>query len=417
MRSILAVWILLGTFAWSGLADDHGDSALSATPIAVDGVLVDACIEAPEDMDYFLFAAVAGRSYRILVTHQSLEMEAIVYLLGSDGQTILAVAHNPDDGAGARIRWTAPTDGTVFAMVRHAQTFSGTGCYALSRLNDEQIPASCEGDLQSMFSMFIGYLLTGQTAFMANIASVEPEERIVGIAHCTCPLSMTSEYTIRSHFESGLGIGISGTIFTEAELRRLAELALENNLFVISDEAYHFFVYDGLTPSSIIDFEEFQDRLIITRSFSKHYHMTGYRIGYVVADRKIIQAIVKLQSHVSGNVCTFVQYGALSALQNENQIFSRHRVELEKNRDIAYEYANRMFNCIKPQGAFYVFPDISGHLSNGATAEDFAGKLLRKTGVAVVPGEAFGVADHIRISYAVPEEMLREGLEKIAEVL
>ena len=87
-----------------------------------------------------------------------------------------------------------------------------TGCYALSRLNDERIPASCEGDLQSMFSMFVGYLLTGQTAFMANIASVDPEERMVGIAHCTCPLSMTSEYTIRSHFESGLGIGISGTI-------------------------------------------------------------------------------------------------------------------------------------------------------------------------------------------------------------
>ena len=87
-----------------------------------------------------------------------------------------------------------------------------TGCYALSRLNDEKIPASCEGDLQSMFSMYIAYLLTGQTAFMANIASVEPEARIVGIAHCTCPLSMTTEYTIRSHFESGLGIGISGSI-------------------------------------------------------------------------------------------------------------------------------------------------------------------------------------------------------------
>lgn len=209
----------------------------------------------------------------------------------------------------------------------------------------------------------------------------------------------------------------TGAVYSPADLARLAAIAREHDLYVISDEAYHFFVYDGLTPSSIIDFEEFQDRLIITRSFSKHYHMTGYRIGYVVAAREIIQAIVKLQSHVSGNVCTFVQYGALSALQNENQIFSRHRVELEKNRDIAYEYANRMFNCIKPQGAFYVFPDISGHLSNGATAEDFAGKLLRKTGVAVVPGEAFGVADHIRISYAVPEALLREGLDKIAEVL
>ena len=209
----------------------------------------------------------------------------------------------------------------------------------------------------------------------------------------------------------------TGAVYSPTDLTQLAEIARKHDLYVISDEAYHFFVYDGLMPGSIIDCGGIQDRLIITRSFSKHYHMTGYRIGYVVAAREIIQAIVKLQSHVSGNVCTFVQYGALSALQNENQIFSHHRVELEKNRNIAYEYTSRMFNCIKPQGAFYVFPDISGHLNNGATAEDFAGKLLQKTGVAVVPGEAFGVDDHIRISYAVPEGMLRKGLEKIAEVL
>ena len=126
---------------------------------------------------------------------------------------------------------------------------------------------------------------------------------------------------------------------------------------------------------------------------------------------------MKLQSHVSGNVCTFVQYGALSALKNKNGIFTRHRIELEKNRDIAYEYAGRIFDCIKPQGAFYIFPDISKHLHSGTTTEDFAQTLLQKTGVAVVPGEAFGAANHIRISYAVPEDTLREGLEKIAEVL
>jgi L-fucose isomerase-like protein len=87
-----------------------------------------------------------------------------------------------------------------------------TGCYALSRLNDEGVPAGCEGDLQSLFSLYVAFLLTGQTAFMGNIAAVDEAERVVGIAHCTCPLSMTATYTIRSHFESGIGVGISGAM-------------------------------------------------------------------------------------------------------------------------------------------------------------------------------------------------------------
>lgn len=87
-----------------------------------------------------------------------------------------------------------------------------TGCYALSRLNDEGVPAGCEGDMQSLFSLYISYLLTGQTAFMGNIASVDTADRVIGIAHCTCPVSMTASYTIRSHFETGLGVGVAGTI-------------------------------------------------------------------------------------------------------------------------------------------------------------------------------------------------------------
>jgi L-fucose isomerase-like protein len=87
-----------------------------------------------------------------------------------------------------------------------------SGCYALSRLNDEGVPAGCEGDLQSLFSLYLAYLLSGQTAFMANIADVDAPGRSIGIAHCMCPLSMAPSYTVRSHFESGLGVGIAGTI-------------------------------------------------------------------------------------------------------------------------------------------------------------------------------------------------------------
>jgi len=87
-----------------------------------------------------------------------------------------------------------------------------SGCYALSRLNDEGVPAGCEGDLQSLFSLYLAYLLSGQTACMANIADVDTPGQSIGIAHCMCPLSMAPSYTVRSHFESGLGVGISGTI-------------------------------------------------------------------------------------------------------------------------------------------------------------------------------------------------------------
>jgi len=87
-----------------------------------------------------------------------------------------------------------------------------TGCYALSRLNDEQIPAGCEGDLQTLFSLYIAYLLAGKAGFMGNIASVDLATRTIGIAHCTCPLTMTASYAIRSHFESGLGVGIQGAL-------------------------------------------------------------------------------------------------------------------------------------------------------------------------------------------------------------
>ena len=87
-----------------------------------------------------------------------------------------------------------------------------TGCYALSRLNDEHVPAGCEGDLQSLFSLYVAFLLSGQAAFMGNVASVDPANRILGLAHCTCPLSMTAHYSITTHFESDLGVGIAGTI-------------------------------------------------------------------------------------------------------------------------------------------------------------------------------------------------------------
>jgi aspartate aminotransferase len=209
----------------------------------------------------------------------------------------------------------------------------------------------------------------------------------------------------------------TGAVYPAQDLGKIAKLALKHNLYIISDEAYSAYVYDGLQHVSMFDMEEIRRQLIVTRSFSKGFNMTGFRIGYVAASPAVIAALNKLQSHVTGNVCTFAQYGALAALDMDNNDLAGWRLDLERKRDYAYSKISGLFDCVKPQGAFYLFPDVSRHLANGMTSADLAGRLLAETGVAVVPGEEFGMPGHIRISYAVSEDKLVSGLEKIAEAL
>ena len=209
----------------------------------------------------------------------------------------------------------------------------------------------------------------------------------------------------------------TGAVYPRKDLETIARLAGECDLFVIADEAYGFFVYDGLENISLFAFENIREKVIIIRSFSKSYNMTGFRIGYVAASKNIIKELSKIQSHLTGNVCTFAQYGALAALAMDKNTFSRRRSELQRKRDIAYDYASKLFKCIKPHGAFYLFPDVSDHLQRGENAEDFAARLLNHSGVAVVPGEVFGISKHVRISYAVPEDILLKGFERITGAL
>jgi aspartate aminotransferase len=209
----------------------------------------------------------------------------------------------------------------------------------------------------------------------------------------------------------------SGAVYPMADLQEITRLAADHNLFIVADEAYDAFVYDGCKNASLFDIERVRNRVIVTRSFSKSYSMTGFRIGYVAAPGKIIAALSKIQSHLSGNVCTFAQYGALAALSLDAHLLSARQTELQQKRDMAFQTVSRLFDCIKPQGAFYLFPDVSAVLKNDETSEDLARRILKQAGVAVVTGEAFGMAKHLRISFAVSEENLKNGLERIAEVL
>ena len=175
----------------------------------------------------------------------------------------------------------------------------------------------------------------------------------------------------------------TGAVYPPSDLARIARVACDHDLWIIADEAYEFFVYDGLENQSLFSFEAIRDRLIVVRSFSKSFSMTGFRIGYAAGPRHLIQALAKLQSHLTGNVCTFAQHGALAALGLSPTVIQKWRDQLEEKRDIAHEYASKLFDCIRPQGAFYLFPDISARLRNGQSAEDFSAFLLEKTGVAV----------------------------------
>ncbi len=209
----------------------------------------------------------------------------------------------------------------------------------------------------------------------------------------------------------------TGAVYSYDTLRKIADIAVSNDLIIVSDEAYCAFVYDDGLQNGFFDLEDIRDRLIVVRSFSKTYGMTGFRVGYVAAPKECIAALGRLQSHLTGNVCTFAQEGALAALFLDPLLLKARCAQLKKRRDLAYEYAVRQFDCIKPAGGFYLFPDVSRCLQAGETSETLAARLLEKVGVAVVPGEAFGMGGHIRISYAVPEKLLITGFERIASEL
>ncbi|MCP4575199.1 MAG: pyridoxal phosphate-dependent aminotransferase [Deltaproteobacteria bacterium] len=208
----------------------------------------------------------------------------------------------------------------------------------------------------------------------------------------------------------------TGAVYPENALRKIAELAIAHDLYLIADEAYEAFIYDGWTHHSLFDFPHVRDRLIVARSFSKTYCMTGFRIGYAAAPMNIIAAMARLQSHLTGNVCTFVQHGALAATKLNPSDFDPWRNKLQQKRDMALEILKE-WPCHTPRGAFYIFPDITRCLKKGESAESLATEVLQRVNVAVAPGEAFGGYGHIRICYAIEENQLIQGLERLAQVI
>lgn len=208
----------------------------------------------------------------------------------------------------------------------------------------------------------------------------------------------------------------TGAVYPEEALKNITDLAMAHDLYLMSDEAYEAFIYDGWTHHSLFDFPPVRDRLIVAGSFSKTYCMTGFRTGYAAAPENIITAMARLQGHLTGNVCTFAQHGALAAIKLDPSYFEPWLNKLRKKRDMTLEILKDI-PCHTPRGAFYVFPDITRFLKEGENAETFATEVLQRANVAVAPGEAFGGDGHIRICYAINENQLIEGLERLAQII
>ena len=209
----------------------------------------------------------------------------------------------------------------------------------------------------------------------------------------------------------------TGAVYDRADMARVADLCRQKDLWLISDEAYSAFVYRPQSFVSPFAFPEIRSQLIVVRSFSKTYAMTGFRVGYVVAPEEVITRLTTLQGHLTGNVCSFAQYGALQALDISETILEERRTVYKGRCRLAVGLGKEIFDLIEPQGAFYLFPRIDRYQERFADDRDFARYLLEKANVAVVPGTFFGVPGHIRISFATSDDRLREGIARMKDAL
>jgi aspartate aminotransferase len=209
----------------------------------------------------------------------------------------------------------------------------------------------------------------------------------------------------------------SGAVVDDEEFVRIAALCRKNDIWILSDECYSKFLYDGRQPFSIASHPEFKSNVVIAGSLSKTYAMTGWRIGYILGPKEVVGAVQKLQSHSTSNPVSISQKAALEAVTGPQDSVGQMLAEYAKRRRFVVDRLRAIpgVRCAEPGGAFYAYPNIATSFTRGIRdTMDFSVKLLENAHVAVVPGEAFGTKEHIRISYATSMELLEKGLDRIA---
>ncbi len=209
----------------------------------------------------------------------------------------------------------------------------------------------------------------------------------------------------------------TGCVYNQDELKEIAKICVEKNIFVISDEIYEKIIYDNLRHISIAGLnKDIYDLTITVNGVSKSYSMTGWRIGYLAAPPDIVEAISKLQDHSTSNPSSISQKAAVAALSATGDFCKKNCQEFQRRRDycIARLKNIKKIDYILPHGAFYIFCNIS---RTGLDSLTFANRLLDEASVSLIPGNGFGRDDYARISFATSTEQLEKGLNRIEEWL
>ncbi|WP_423407213.1 pyridoxal phosphate-dependent aminotransferase [Heyndrickxia sp. MSNUG] len=210
----------------------------------------------------------------------------------------------------------------------------------------------------------------------------------------------------------------TGMVYSREELKALGDVCLEKGILIISDEIYEKLIYGNTQHVSIAEIsEDLKEQTIIINGVSKSHSMTGWRIGYAAGNNKIINAMTDLASHSTSNPTTPAQYASIAAYNGSQEAVEMMRTAFEERLEIIHAKLNEIpgFSCVKPQGAFYLFPNAkeAARLSGCKDVDEFAEVLLTEANVAVVPGSGFGAPDNLRLSYATSLDQLEEAISRI----
>jgi aspartate/methionine/tyrosine aminotransferase len=218
----------------------------------------------------------------------------------------------------------------------------------------------------------------------------------------------------------------TGAVYTPDEVREIGQWAAEKGIWVVTDEIYEHLVYgDALFTSMPVQVPELADRCVVVNGVAKTYAMTGWRVGWMIGPADVVKAATNLQSHATSNVANVSQKAALAAVTGDLSAVERMREAFDRRRLTIVDMLNAIpgVTCPTPEGAFYAYPSVRGVLGREIrgrvpqTSADLAEIILDEVEVAVVPGEAFGTDGYLRLSYALGDEDLVEGVQRIQELL
>ncbi|MBN2298507.1 MAG: pyridoxal phosphate-dependent aminotransferase [Deltaproteobacteria bacterium] len=300
------------------------------------------------------------------------------------------------------------------------------------RVTPENVIVSC-GAKHSLYNLFLTLFESGDEVLCPSPywVSYPPMIEIAGATPVIVDtrqtgMKLTAEGVKATITKRTRGIIINspsnptGMVIERSELEKIAELCLMHDIIIISDDIYMKILFGDAQFFSIATISpEVAARTFIINGSSKTYAMTGWRIGYCIGDRDVIKAMTRLQSQSTSNPTSFAQEGAIVSLSADQSVVEDRRIIFEKRKDLIVSKILEIpgLDIIPPDGSFYTFPSIKGHLDRFGGANSLAEYLLEKALVAVVPGEGFGAEDHIRLSFATSEKNIIEGLDRIKQVL